>query len=195
MSIVAPVSAAGLCSPYLGFATVNEIFKDRSNQANDADDFIELKLLDQSIPLATYSQWSIQVCENDAAGNNNDNDGCSAKISLSAFTDLTPAWLVLKDGIIGSFINFKTGFDVILLDANDDVIDYLSVDGHTQLEQAGCTGASLPYDYQAGAPGASDKFIFRTPDGTGDWDSSQGASSNPTEDLPNDSELAIDLLE
>ncbi|MFT5400751.1 MAG: hypothetical protein ACI8XW_003562, partial [Gammaproteobacteria bacterium] len=58
------------CSPYLGLATLNELFKDRANQANDPDDFVELKLLDSSIPLAIYGQWSIRVCELNAPGNN-----------------------------------------------------------------------------------------------------------------------------
>lgn len=191
---IAPAAAAGACSPFLGLASLNEFFKDRTNQANDPDDFVEIKLLDQSIPFATYSQWSLQVCEHDGAGNNNDADGCSSKITIGAFTDTVPPWLTLKDGSIGRFFNFKTGFDAILLDANDDVIDYLSVDGRTQLEQPGCTGAALAYDYQAGAPGSSDKFIFRTPDGTGDWDSATSAAADPTEDSSNDNDPSLPTL-
>ncbi|MCR8923055.1 hypothetical protein NO559_09750 [Dasania sp. GY-MA-18] len=179
-------SVGSSCSPYMGMATLNEFFKDRTNQRNDADDFVEVKILDNSIASSVFSNWTLQVCEDDESGNNNDNDGCSPVISVNSFTDKTLPWIVLKDGNIGTYVNFKTGFDAILKDANGDVIDYVQVDGHSVLEQAGCTGASLPYDYQTGAPGASDKFIFRKPDGIGDWDSATSASAPPTEDDTND---------
>ncbi|MDH5602252.1 MAG: hypothetical protein OEY78_13225, partial [Gammaproteobacteria bacterium] len=75
----------------------------------------------------------------------------------------------------------------ILLDANGDVIDYLSVDGYNLQEDADCTGRPpLQFDYQAAAPGASDKFIYRSPDGTGDWGSAPSASAPPSEEDTND---------
>ncbi|MFT5400310.1 MAG: MSHA biogenesis protein MshQ, partial [Gammaproteobacteria bacterium] len=157
-----------------------------ANQANDPDDFVELKLLDSSIPLAIYGQWSIRVCELNAPGNNNDADGCSPVEPIGGFTDTTPPYLIIKDNNIGRFMNFKTGFDAILLDMNGDVIDYLTVSGYQPQEVASCTGSALPYDYQAGTPGASTKFIYRLPDGTGDWDSATSASQSPTEDTSND---------
>ncbi len=180
------IHAAGNCSPYLGRATLNEFFKDRSNMANDPDDFAEIKILDGTIASAIFDTWTIEICEDNEPGNNNDNDGCSGSVSVSNFTEKSLPWIVLKDGNIGSYINFKTGFDAILLDGNGDVIDYLTVDGHNDLEEAGCTGAALPFDYQTSSPGASDKFIFRSPDGTGDWDSAPSASAPPTEDDTND---------
>jgi hypothetical protein len=184
--LLGPGTIYAACSPYLGLATLNEFFKDRTNQANDSDDLIEVKVLDSSIPFAIYSQWTIQSCEDNDPGNSNDADGCSGQILLSDFTSTTSPWLVLQNGTIGRYYNFKTGFDARLLDSNGDLIDYLSVDGHSDLEDATCSGASLPYDYQFGAPGASDKFIFRTPDGTGDWDSAASASQEPTEGTSND---------
>ena len=39
------------CSPYLGMASLNEIFKDRSNMAGDPDDFVEVKILNEAIEL------------------------------------------------------------------------------------------------------------------------------------------------
>jgi len=183
--VFTPLYAAGDCSSFVGQATFNEFFKDKTNQANDPDDFVEIKIIDLSIPFSTYSQWSIQLCENDGQGNNNDADGCSGSIVIADFGDTTIPWLVLKDGTIGDFFNFKSGFDAILLDSNDDVIDYLSVDGHTQQESPACPGASLPFDTDANAPGASDKFIFRSPDGTGDWEGATSAAQNPTENGTN----------
>lgn len=177
------VSAA--CSPYLGQASFNEFFKDRTNQASDPDDFVELKILNGAITSTIFDTWTIQICERNNPGNNNDADGCSGAVSVSTFTDKTPAWIVLQ-GSIGNYINFKTGFDAILRDGSGGVIDYLSVDGYKPLEDSSCTGTSLPFDYQASAPGASDKFIFRSPDGTGDWGSATSASAPPTENDTND---------
>lgn len=75
-----------------------------------------------------------------------------------------------------------------MLDSNNDVIDYVSVDGVTQLEDSACTGSPPLYPYQASTPGASDKFIFRTPDGTGPWGSAPSASAPPTEEDTNDTD-------
>lgn len=162
--------------------------------AYDVDDFAEIKILNDTITSAIFDTWTIRLCERQTStsGSLNDDDGCSGSISLSTFTDRTKPWLVI-DGTasggatqIGKYINFKTGFDAILLDGNGDVIDYLTVDNYKPQEQATCTGAALPFDYQASSPGASDKFIFRIPDGTGDWGSAPSASAPPTEDDTND---------
>ena len=176
-----PVNAAGACSVYLGDATINELFKDSPNQANDVDDFVEVKILDSSITYDVYSSWTIQLCENDGPGNNNDADECSDPIILADFEDSTYPWLVLSDGDVGLYFNLKTGFDAILLDGSGNVIDYLSVDGYNKLEETGCTGSDLMYDYQMDSPGAGDKFIFRDPDGTGDWNGSKSAAAPPSE--------------
>ncbi|MGD8525353.1 MAG: Calx-beta domain-containing protein, partial [Thioalkalispiraceae bacterium] len=181
-------------SPYSGRATLNEFFKDRSNMANDPDDFVELKILDSSISSTIYDTWKIRVCEDNDPGNNNDASGCSSYIPVSNFTEDTIPWLVLKDGNIGRYVNFKTGFDAVLLDANNQVIDYLSVDSYDEVEdQLDCDIANLPYDFTASAPGASDKFIYRLPDGTGDWDSAPSASEPPTEDDSNDKDPNGDI--
>ena len=180
--------AAGICSPYLGQASLNEFFKDRSNMAYDADDFVEIKILNNTVTSVIFDNWTIQICEENDAGNNNDADGCSGPILLSTFiNDPLIPWKVLK-GDIGRYINFKTGFDAILLDSNNDVVDYVSVDGVTQLEESACTGSPPLYPYQTSAPGASDKFIFRTPDGTGPWGSAPSASAPPSEEDTNDTD-------
>jgi hypothetical protein len=185
--------AAGDCSPYIGQATLNEFFKDQSNQSIDVDDFVEVKILNDAIAQTTYETWTIKICEKDAAGNNNDADGCSGDISLSDFTDKSKPWLVLKNGTIGSgydigkYINLKTGFDATLLDANGDLIDYLTVDGYSDaITGISCSLSNLVFDYQISIPGVNDKTIFRSPDGTGDWDGAPAATAPPTEDTTND---------
>ncbi|MFO7604364.1 MAG: DUF6701 domain-containing protein, partial [Gammaproteobacteria bacterium] len=183
------VSYAADCtlSPYAGRASLNEFFKDRANQANDPDDFVEVKVMDPAITSPIYDTWSIRVCEYNAPGNQNDNDGCSGTVSLSTFAEDGLPWLVLKNGTIGRYFNFNTGFDAVLLDAANNVIDYLSVSGRSAVEtQLGCTINGLPYDTQANAPGGSAKFLFRSPDGSGDWDSATSAAAPPTEEDTND---------
>ncbi len=185
VSVLLPThSAFAACSSYAGQASLNEFYKDRTNQAADNDDFVEVKILNSAITSTIFNSWTIQICEDNDPGNNNDNDGCSSSITLSNFTETNPPWLVYKSSNIGRYINFKTGFDAILKDASGNVIDYLSVDGYTPLYDSSCS--SLPFDTTAGAPGASDKFIFRTPDGTGNWDSTPSGSATPTEDDTND---------
>ena len=183
--------AAGACSPYIGQATLNEFFKDQANQSNDPDDFAEVKILNSTIPLSTYGNWKIKICERSTAASNNDEDGCSTSISLSTFTNTTIPWLVLKGAgqptELGQYINLKTGFDATLVDDNDDLIDYISVDGYTAAYTGfTCALSNLLYDYTASSPGASDKTIFRSPDGTGVWDSAPSATAPPTEDSTND---------
>ena len=196
-SFLTPLLAAGNCSPYLGQASLNEFFKDQSNMSYDIDDFVEIKILNPSITSSIFDNWTIKICEENDAGNNNDADGCSGAIPVNRFVDKTPPWIVIDGTVddggspatdyeIGKYVNFKTGFDAILLDHNNDVIDYVSVDGVTQLEESACTGSALAFPYQATAPGASDKFIYRTPDGTGPWGSAPSASTLPSEDDTND---------
>lgn len=186
MSIVSSsLYAADACSPYLGQASINELYKDNTTQVNDPDDLVEVKVLDPSITSAIYSDWTIRICEFDGNGNKNDGDGCSLEISLSSFDSSTLPWLVLSDGTIGSYYNFATGFDAILLDGSGLVIDYLSVDGYNLQEVPGCNLADLAFDGELSTPGASDKFIFRDPDGTGDWSSTSSAADLPTEGSTN----------
>ena len=185
--------AAGSCSPYIGQATLNEFFKDQSNQSIDADDFSEVKILNDTITQATYETWTINICEKDANGNNNDADGCSNNLSINKFTDKSKPWLVYKNGAIGSdidigkHINLKTSFDATLLDGNGDLIDYLTVDGYSNaITGISCDLSNLVFDYQVSIPGVNDKTIYRSPDGTGDWAGAPAATAPSTEDTTND---------
>ena len=186
--------AAGACSPYIGQATLNEFFKDQSNQTIDVDDFAEVKILNDAVTSTIYETWTINICEKDGSGNDStDTDGCSGNLSLSDFTDKAKPWLVYKNGSIGSdidigkYINLKSGFDATLLDANGDLVDYLTVDGYSKaITGISCNLSNLVFDYQATIPGNQDKTIFRSPDGTGDWDGAPAATAPPTEDNTND---------
>ncbi|MDH5395705.1 MAG: LamG domain-containing protein, partial [Gammaproteobacteria bacterium] len=193
------IHAAGACSTYMGQASLNEFYKDLTTQAYSANDFVEVKILNGTILSTTFETWKIKLCEKFDGGSQNDNDGCSATVSLSSFTNLTKPWLVI-DGTavtgtpatnieIGKYINFKTGFDAILLDANDDIIDYVSVSGYSpQLTSfTSCTTSNLPFDWQFSYGGASPKLMSRSPDGIGKWHGSTSAVAPGTIDSTNDS--------
>ena len=193
-SIPSYLHAAGTCSTHLGKASLNEFFKNQSNQIYDVTDFIEVKILDGTITSAVFDNWYIRICEFNGPGNNNDTHGCSTEIPLSTFTNKTLPWLVI-DGTatgsieIGKHINFKTGFDAVLLDASKNIIDYVSVQGHSEQlsTYTGCATSQLPFDWQFSASGSSPKLIFRSPDGIGDWDYKTSAVAPPTTDATNDS--------
>ena len=180
------------CSPYIGKATLNEFFKENSNQSTHANDFAEVKMLDTAITLAIYGSWKIKICENNT-GNNNSADGCSALISLSDFTTkatTTPLnpWAVLRDGSIGDHINMKEEFDAVLVDANGHLIDYFTLGNYTDAWNyvSGCALSNLDYDYYFSSSGASAKSIHRNPDGTGDWGKTTSGSDPGTSDDTND---------
>ena len=105
MLVTLPAFAAGNCSPYMGLATIHEVFKDNTNQSNSPADFVEIKILDTTIPSANFEQWSIQLWEHRDNGKKNDNDGFSGTISLSTFNDKIVPWLVLEGEDVGRFIN------------------------------------------------------------------------------------------
>ena len=182
------------CSPYIGQASLNEFFKNKANQSLSSADFAEVKILNDAIDISIFASWEIKICEKNT-GNNNSGDGCSARIPLSSFTDLSKPWLVLQDGTIGKYINTKTGFDAVLLDANGNLIDYLTVDSYAKaiddvlaVSGSSCDLSNLTFDYDAGSPGTSDKYVSRSPDGTGNWTKTTSAAdpgtSNNTNDKP-----------
>ena len=187
-----PNSVIAGCSPYIGKATLNEFFKENSNQTTHANDLAEVRLLDTSINLAIYGDWKIKVCEN-PTGNNNSGQGCSALIPLSSFTTQVTTsppnpWTVLRDGSIGDHINMKEEFDAILIDGNGDLIDYFTLGNYTKAwdDISACALSNLSYDYFFSSSGASAKSLHRNPDGIGDWGKTTSGSDNGTTDDTND---------
>lgn len=195
---ILPAYVAAVCSDYAGQASLNEFFKNQSNQSYDVTDFVEVKILNGTINSTVFETWKLRICEDNEAGNNNDADGCSPEIPLSSFTNNTKPWLTINGTAVmgapsvtievGKYINYKTGFDAVLLDNTNKIIDYVSVEGYsTQLSTyTGCSTNELPFDWQFTASGASAKFIFRSPDGIGDWDYKTSAVDVPSEDNTND---------
>ena len=170
------VGGGGTCSTYMGQATINEVSKESQN-SDDANDFVELRILSAGIDSSVYDNWSLMICENSV-------DGCST-INLTSFDDSTYPWLVVKGiGTVGAFLDFSAGTDMVLYDgpnATGDPIDYLST-GSYSANQPSCT---FIYDTDA-TTGGSTRRMRRLPDGVGDWDVPSGNSQPPTEGDGND---------
>ena len=179
LCILASSFAWAACSPYMGLVTINEASKEKQNPTNnnggdDANDFIEIKLLDNGIPSSVYNNWNLQICENSSTGCNT--------ISVSSFDASGSPWLVIK-GLtnVGRYLNFAVGTDILLLDANGDAIDYLSTGGYAA-NQPACT---FIYDTDA-VTASSTRRVKRQPDGIGDWNAPTGNSEPPTDTTTND---------
>lgn len=177
---------AACSADYVGLATINEI--------SDKDQFIEIKILSESIDQSVYGQWQLDFCSTDGK-RNNPNIECSFDLSLSNADDSGAPWLVLDGNALGGAAIDLVGMDVRLKDANGATIDFLRVaDGaddptdNRQVADPACGAAELPYDTQLpGVGGQSGQFAKRLPDGTGDWSMNTGASGGKsTESTTND---------
>ena len=170
--------AAPSCSPFIGQATINELRRSGGGQ----DAFIEIRILDLSIPASIWSQWTLRYCSA-RTGNCQANSLGSTVVDTSGYP-----WVVLTEaGMVDRRdISLGTpggGIEVRLDDADDRPIDYLSVDGH----QVGLA-ETCPYPYDTTMAGSNSFGIMRLPDGVGDWMMGGPGNSggSPTPGAPND---------
>jgi len=161
------------CSPYKGFATINEA---------SALGFVEIKLLDLSIPASEYQSWQIKMCREKTNGTQYT---CDSARTLTGVTPLNSAFLILPT----SFLIQNQYFDILLEDASGNTIDYLRIIGISPVQLSPPTGCQPEFDWDA-------EFITsfdyrREPDGTGDWQRESGNSGGETEGGTNDVNLPI----
>lgn len=167
--------AFAACSPYVGDATLNEIMK----EGGIGDAFIEIKLLDNSIPSTTYDQWTLKICHDEINGNNTSSQ-CK-NISVAAMNDATQ-WIWAEEPIIDKdFIDFKEGFDLALLDENNQFIDYIQIGGYSaQNFTSSCSYNDLEYVFSIPPEiTLGTKILLRKPDGTGRWLESENLNQYP----------------
>ncbi|GAA6134684.1 hypothetical protein NBRC116188_14730 [Oceaniserpentilla sp. 4NH20-0058] len=159
------------CSPYAGLVSINEVSKEHQFFNND-DDFIEIKKLDNTINNSLLDNWNIQICETIFIIFYS----CSSVLSLSDADRTGKYWVYSGSPEPSSYIDWIGGFDIILTDENDDVVDYLTVNNvNPQFE-------NCVYPFPISASGAaSTRRTYRTPDGVGDWQVPTGNSVPPTE--------------
>ncbi|MGY6588100.1 MAG: DUF6701 domain-containing protein [Wenzhouxiangella sp.] len=169
---------AASCSSFIGQATINELRRSGGGQ----DAFIEVRILDLSIPESVWSTWTLRYCSA-RTGVCRDNTLGSAVVDGGGYP-----WLLLTEaGMVNSNdISLGTpggGIEVRLDDADGRPIDYLSVAGH----QAGLA-EDCPYPYDTTMTGSNSFGIMRLPDGIGDWMTGGPGNSggNPTPGAPND---------
>ena len=165
--------AQAACSPYHGFSTINEVYIN-----GNSDRFIEVKLLDTGIDSSIYGNWTVTAC----AGGFQWYGGwwgatCSGPLSLSGADSSNFPWVVIpKAQLNRNAIDLRNGMSVLLQDGNGDTIDYLSVNGYDNNQDASCTPA---YDWQA--PSTNTHALFRDPDGNGTWVDEAGNSGGDTQ--------------
>ena len=161
------------CSSYKGFATINEA---------SALGFVEVKLLDLSIPASEYQSWQIKMCREKTNGTQYT---CDSTRTLAGITPLNSAFLILPT----SFLIQNQYFDILLEDASGNTIDYLRINGISPVQLSPPAGCQPAFDWDA-------EFITsfdyrREPDGTGDWQRESGNSGGETEGGTNDVNLPI----
>lgn len=169
-----PTSAcADDCSPYIGDMTINEVYE----LGNDA--WVEVRLLETSLPSTVYDSWSISLCEKQ--------QGCHT-YPVSAgqvlYPDSYPDWIQLNVGAQYVNLQNKGGMDIVLWDQNGRAVDYLSVNNYHE-QSTDCS--SFLYPTATGSLESSPKGIYREPDGTGPWLELglPGATGEPTEGYDN----------
>ncbi|MDH5432499.1 MAG: hypothetical protein OEY19_01015, partial [Gammaproteobacteria bacterium] len=131
------------CSPYTGYATINEAGR---------VGYVEIKLLDSRIDPAIYQSWTVSVCE----GQRN---RCSGDLPLTGLTPTNTSFILVYTDLIPS----NRPFDIILKDADGNTIDYFSVDYTPQQD----TSCSLPFPWSSNVENTH--VYLRYPDGTGIW--------------------------
>jgi len=161
------------CSSYKGFASINEA---------SALGFVEIKLLDLSIPPSEYQSWQIKLCRQKTNGSQ---FTCDSTQSLTGITPLNSAFLILPT----SFLIQNQYFDILLEDAGGNIIDYLKVGNITPAQLNPPADCQPAFDWDASFTTSFD--YRREPDGTGEWARESGNSGGNTEGGNNDVDVQI----
>jgi len=161
------------CSSYKGFASINEA---------SALGFVEIKLLDLSIPPGEYQSWQIKMCREKPNGTQYT---CDSTRTFSGITPLNSAFLILPS----TFLIQNQYFDILLEDASGNTIDYFRAGNITPVQLSPPTGCDPAFDWDADFITSFD--YHRTPDGTGDWQRESGNSGGETQGDTNDVNVPI----
>lgn len=171
------------CSSYKDLATINEV-----NRSGGATRFVEIKILDSSIPASTYNNWTIRIC-------NSDNQ-CTGPHPLGSGDTSGYPWLIIDQNVLpdkqspssNPYIDLRNGFDIILEDASGNTIDYLSVNSYTAQQDTSCT-PTFDWDWNKPSNNFNTQTIARSPDGTGTWETTgPGNSGGNTSQDTNDTD-------
>lgn len=172
-----PLQAWTACSEYMGLAVINEANKEKQ-KSDAAGDFVEIKLLDNSIPASVYKSWNLQICDSV--------DGCTT-VSVGTADEGGSPWLVIGGLSVGTHLDFTADTDILLTDSNGDPIDYLTTGGNI-INQPSC---DFTYDTTV-TTGSQTRRVQRSPDGTGEWTEPPGESEGSTDSTTNDGSVPAD---
>ncbi|ABA87656.1 type IV pilus biogenesis protein MshQ, putative [Syntrophotalea carbinolica DSM 2380] len=169
------------CSPYVGAMVINEVYE------LGGEAWVEVRLLDDSVPASEYQQWSIQVCAKGGGGGHcGTYDIADGEV---LYPDTYPYWIRLNVSDKDVNLQRNGGMDVVLEDENGKAIDYLSVnnyDDHAPYDHWPYCNSFL-YPTTTGALDSDLKGVYRDPDGTGPWLQlgESGANGEPSEGYDN----------
>lgn len=174
------------CSPYIGQATLNEVYNGTGSNAYTP--FIEIKVLDNSIGLidessnAVLKPWSLYVCKK-PRNQNSDPDCQTFPIAQSTSN---PPWIVTPDTDLQHLLDMSKGVNILLRDENGEDVDYLSIAGYDD-NRPQCF-----FEYATDFFASPNSFILnRVPDGTGPWvEKTGGNSSDPTIEDSNNGDVS-----
>jgi len=156
----APALAANACSASVGLATLNEY--------NYLDNFTEVKKLDTGVDM---TGWKVVVYTSTRTTTGNlpatgANSCFGGQYQVNQFTSA----------------QMSQNADIVLFDANDDVVDIVRVRTSLPVSTTyypaavpACSFVSPPYDLQVSS---ANKGVDRLPDGDGSWRSTPGTGSN-----------------
>lgn len=180
--------AVDQCSDLIGEVTINEVY----DAAGGSDvNFIEIKVLGENLSRINISEYKLSL--------SNINVGNQDPIVFDLSDAVTCAdcpwhYMPEQNGDMAKIVFDENGFDILLLDGNNDIVDYLTVNGYSQ--QASLADCNFPYPTQAFVDGQGGKVksVHRIADGTGDWvqvESNSGQTPGDGNDDPSFPYLTI----
>ncbi|OOG26795.1 hypothetical protein B1C78_04605 [Thioalkalivibrio denitrificans] len=139
---------------------------------------MELRIMDPAVGADEYETWRVQSCYTGTG----QAQGCSGWLSLVDAEDHYP-WLLSATNAFHLGPS-GVGMDVLLVDQNDRMIDYVSVGGFEDQRPGDCAPS-----FDDHHPLTNSHFIARLPDGTGEWSTQgPGGSGESTPGDTNDGE-------
>ncbi|MEW6997620.1 DUF6701 domain-containing protein [Colwelliaceae bacterium BS250] len=149
------------CSPYIGGATINEIYSSPGNGNNPTTGFIEVAVIGEDVNAFPINSWQLSLCDS--------NNSCQSIPLTNAeklCEDCPWFFITAPEEYNADFVDFSNGFDMLLIDENDAVVDYLSDNGiNNQIPVPSC---DFPYPTNSFSNNST-KSINRIGDGTGFW--------------------------
>lgn len=183
-----------VCSIFESYVTINEIYKE---SGNNKPAFVEIKVSDSFIGDSNdINDWIIRICH--------DSSDCK-DIDVENLT-VQDTYYYSQSDIdefdIADYLDVHQGFDVSILDVDNNFIDYIRIDSSGEY----LTGQWTDFNAQCGYSSLSyvedipdtitngSVILFRSPDGTGTWIEDKNLSTYPITPGENNQGTPAELL-